>query len=140
MSTPQVSQLAKSQDRIRYEEIMSYPCQPSLRCSKLVAIYEHMENFYNGHPYTVSDFRCAKQAFDEEFWRHAPAELKYWKERIMQDPINHKSTTRYDILLKLYKFQIQNPLYRFPDNLDEKIAEFKRVCESVGQNSWGNFE
>ena len=111
-----------------------------MACPRLVAIFEHMEKFYNGHSYSIADFKSAKKTFSEEFWFHAPNELKYWKEKVLEDPINHRTITKYDILLKTYKYQLQHPLYRFPTSLKEKINAQKTVCAHVTQTSWGNFD
>ena len=83
---------------------------------------------------------CQKKTFEEEFWCHAPNVLKYWREKALEDPINHRSITRYAIHLKLYKYQIQNPLYRYPDNAGEKSKEQGRICANIIPGTWGNFE
>ena len=140
MSVPKTSFVVKTPDRINYEHILTYQCQPTLTCPRLVAIYEHMEKFYDGHPYSTADFKNAKKTFTEEFWRHAPVELNHWKKKVLEDPINHKSLSRYEILLKMYKYQLQNPLYRFPDTFENRLEEHKRICANVTEGSWGNFE
>ena len=135
-----ILQASLTQDRLRHETIKNIQCQPSLSRPRFVAIYEHMEKFYDGHSYSLSDFKSAKKTFDEEFWCHAPNVLKYWREKVLEDPINHRSITRYAIHLKLYKYQIQNPLYRYPNDAEEKSREQGRICANIIQGTWGNFE
>ena len=132
--------VVKTPDSINFDQIMKIQCQPTLTCPRLVAIYNHMETFYNDRTYSITDFDNAKKTFTEEFWVHAPGELKYWRDKMLEDPINHKSIAKYDVLLKLYKYSIQNPLHRFPDNFEDKISEQQRICFNVMQGSWGNFE
>ena len=121
----------KTSDKEEYETIMTFQCQPKLTCLRFVALQNHMQNFFDGHPFRVIDFQRAKKSYDEEFWKHAPQELRTAKENLLDDPINHLIIDNYAEMLKVYKYQLRYPSYQLPQDPTEQRHEIQRIVDHI---------
>ena len=118
-----------------YQVIMSFECQPSLTCSRFAAIQNHIKRFYDGHSFRFVNYQRAKKAYEQEFWRHASADLQTLRLQLLNDPTDHLTVDRYSLFLKLYKYQIEHPMYKFPDDPVERRSEELRIVNYVFDQS-----
>ena len=128
-------ELMKTSDREEYEVIINFQCHPSLSCPKFVAIRKHMQDFFCWHSFCFIYYKKAKKTYEEEFWYHAPADLKEMKKNLLADPLNHLTVDKYSLLLKLYKYQTKYPLYKLPDDPTEKKSEVERIVNYVNSQN-----
>ena len=129
------SDLIKTSDEEEYQVIMSFECWPSLTCPRFQAIQNHIKHFYDGHSFRSDDYQRAKKTLEQEFWHHAPVDLKTLKIQIQNDPADHLTIDRYSLSLKLYKYQIEHPMYKFPDDPLARRSEEIRIVNYVIEKS-----
>ena len=129
------SDLVKTSDEEEYQVIMSFDCQPSLMCPRFQAIQNHIKNFYDGHSFRFIDYHRAKKVYEQEFWYHAPVQLQNLKIQLLNNPTDHLTIDKYSLFLKLYKYQIEHPLYKFPDDPLARRSEELRIVNYIFDKS-----
>ena len=83
-------------------DIMNDACVPEANgtCKKLTAIVDHIDDCPNQVLLSV-DNEFVKAFYEEEYWRHAPDELKELKSKLKEDPHNFKLMDRFSLLSKV---------------------------------------
>ena len=129
------SDLVITSNEEQYQVITSFQCQPSLTCPRFAAIQNHIKRFYVGHSFRFVDYQRAKKTYEQEFWHHAPVDLQNLRLQLLNDPTDHLTVDRYSLFLKLYKYQIEHPLYKFPENPLKRRSEELRIVNYVFDQS-----
>ena len=145
MAASQILKLMKDTTKCD-DEVMSIidflgtPCQPTLECPKFKAIQEHIGDYCDEHLLHTTDNEVVKEAYDKEFWNHAPDNLKETKKLVLEDPFNHFILDKFSKLVKIYKFQIKSPYYTFSDDPEKRKEERKEIVKLMSCHMWDNYD
>ena len=145
MSAAQVLALMKDTTKTDDEiesilEFLGTPCQPGLQCPKFRAIQEHIDDFCHEERLHCTENEFVKKAYDEQFWKHAPDNLKQAKENLSFDETNHHALDRFSMLLKLYKYHVRFDYYKLPEDPVERKKEKKRIVKHMSAHMWDNYD
>ena len=138
MSADQILGLLKNPNKSDNEVMsiitfMGLPCQQSLRCPKLVAIRDHIEDYCIEQSLHSVDNEIVKNTYEEEYWKHAPDNLKELKKKLLEDPLNYHIMDKFSLLKKNYDYQIKYPWYRLLDGPAMRKKEKKRIVKFMSQ-------
>lgn len=141
MAMAQALLLLRNSDKSEYEimsilDFLKVQCLPCLTCPKFLAIREHMEDFCDELSIHTVDNEIVKNAYEKEFWHHAPSKLKELKQMLKNDSSNHHVLDKYCVQFKLYKYQIKNPLYKLPSDPDHRRFEKRRIVKHMSKYVW----
>ena len=145
MSTDQILALMQDDKKSEDEamsiiEFLGTPCQPGLQCPKFRAIQAHIEDYCHEEQLHCKENEIVKQSYDQQFWYHAPVNLKQAKENLSFDETNHHALDRLSMLLKLYKYQIISDSYELPKDPVERKKEKKRIVQLMSAHMWDNYD
>ena len=115
-------------------DIMNDHCEPGSNgiCKRLVAIVEHINDCPNQALFTV-DNEFVKTFYEEEFWKHAPINLKNLKLKLKSDPYNYNLMDRFSALVKIYTYQIKFPWTTLPDDPVLRKKEKRRIIQYMSE-------
>ena len=120
---------------------LNYKCQcETLTCRRLVAVREHIEDYCQENDLNHPHNEIIKELYEEEFWNHAPFQLIMLRDRLNFDPLNIEIVEKYSKQLKIYKYRIQNPTYKFPEDPTERLHEKRRIVKEMTSLRWDNYE
>ena len=138
MSIFQILDLIKSErseeEVMTIFDIMNEQCEPETNgvCKKLSAIADHIDDSHNQVLLSV-DNEFVKNFYEEEFWKHAPDNLKRLKSRLEEDPFNYNLMDRFSILIKIYTYQIKYPWNVLPTDSILRKKEKKRILKFMSE-------
>ena len=117
-------------------DIMNDVCVPEANgtCKKLAAIVDHIDDCPNQVLLSV-DNEFVKAFYEEEYWKHAPIELKELKSKLKEDPHNFKLMDRFSLLSKVYLYLIKYPWNTLPEKPDMRKKEIKRIVKEMSQQN-----
>ena len=115
-------------------DIMNEDCKPEVNgvCKKLVAIADHIDDRQNQVLLSV-DNEFVRNFYEEEFWKHAPDNLKRLKAKLKEDPFNYNLMDKFSVIIKIYTYQIKYPWNVLPENPILRMKEKKRIIKFMSE-------
>lgn len=140
MSLNQIIELSMSgksdEEVMTIIDIMNEACVPEANgtCKKLSQMLDHIDDYPNQVLLSV-DNEFVKVFYEEEYWKHAPDELKDLKSKLKEDPHNFKLMDRFSLLSKVYLYLIKFPWNTLPEKPDMRRREIKRIVKEMSKES-----
>ena len=143
MSISQIKNLQRTErtdeELMTIFDIMNNECELEENgvCKKLAAIMDYIDDRYiddcQNRMLLSVDNEYIKNFYEEEFWKHAPANLKILKAKLRDDPFNYNYMDRFSMLIKVYTYLIKYPWSTIPENPIFRKKEIKRIIEYMSK-------
>ena len=143
MSLNQIIELSMSgksdEEVMTIIDIMNEACVPEANgtCKKLTQMVDHIDDYPNQVLLSM-DNEFVKVFYEEEYWKHAPDELKDLKSKLKEDPHNFQLMDRFSLLSKVYLYLIKFPWNTLPEKPDMRKKEIKRIVKEMSNEN--NYE
>ena len=126
----------KDEEVMSIIDIMNAPCEDGTNgiCKRLVGIIDHINDYPNQIILSV-DMELVKNFYEEEFWKHAPSQLKNIKLKLRDDPYNYRLMDEFSRLSKIYTYLIKFPWTELPRNPEDRKKENQRIIEYMSFKS-----
>ena len=120
-------------------DIMNTECQLEQNgvCKKLALIMNIIDDRYVDDRYSEEELKnqvlipvdnqFVKNFYEDEFWKHAPENIKILKTKIKNDPDNFYLLDRYSMLLKIYTHQIKYTWNIIPEDPIKRKKEIRTI-------------